>query len=116
MNDTTEHSAQTCQSVTLPLQDTLYVINGKWKILILGALMQRAYRFRELSRDLGVSPRMLSKELAEMEMNHLVSRTVIESKPVGVVYAVTEYGKTLSPVLEAMAEWGRCHRKKISEN
>ena len=115
MSDTI-HSKKTCQSVSRPLQDTLYVISGKWKILILGVLMHNSYRFKELCRELEISPRMLSKELAEMEMNHLVSRTVIDTKPVGVIYAVTEYGKTLRPVLEAMADWGTNHRKKIAEN
>jgi DNA-binding HxlR family transcriptional regulator len=57
--------------------------------------------------DVVVTPRMLSKELQEMEINELISRTVYEAKPIAVEYAITEYGMTLEKVLFEMAEWGK---------
>lgn len=57
------------------VRDTLDVISGKWKLVILAALLQRAYRFKELSREIGISPRILSKELQDMEQHRLVKRT-----------------------------------------
>jgi DNA-binding HxlR family transcriptional regulator len=114
MLETIRHNTQECISLQRSLQDTLYVINGKWKILILATLMDKPYRFKELSRELGISPRMLSKELTELEMNDLVTRKVIETKPAGVEYAATDYGKTLSPVLQALSEWGKKHRERIT--
>ena len=69
--------------------------------------------FNELSRETGISPRILSKELQELEMNGLVSRTVCNTKPVTVVYALTPYSETLGEVLIAMEKWGQQHRKKM---
>lgn len=56
---------------------------------------------------------MLSKELQDLELNHLISRTVMNTKPITVKYAITEYGKTLSPMINAIAEWGVEYRKAI---
>lgn len=102
-----------CSKSRMAIQDTLEVINGKWKLLILITLIQKKYRFKELAREVGISPRMLSKELHDMEMNQLISRTVYETKPVTVEYAVTPYGKTLRSVMEELSKWGVNHRKRI---
>lgn len=105
----------TCQNVHSAIQDTLYVVNGKWKLLILSILVNNGTRrFGELSRESGISPRILSKELHELEMNQLVSRTVCNTKPVTVEYSSTPYSKTLKEVLDAMIRWGENHRKKIT--
>lgn len=106
-------SIQECNKMRLAIQDTIEVVNGKWKLLIIASLTRKPYRFKELTRELGISPRMLSKELQDMEMNKLISRTVYESKPVTVEYALTDYGKTLDDVMNAMRDWGVKHRKKI---
>jgi DNA-binding HxlR family transcriptional regulator len=104
-----------CQKVHSAIQDTLYVVNGKWKLLILSILINNGMRrFGELSRESGISPRILSKELHELEMNQLVSRTVCNTKPVTVEYASTEYAQTLKEVIDAMIRWGQNHRKKIT--
>jgi DNA-binding HxlR family transcriptional regulator len=63
--------------------------------------------------DVVVTPRMLSKELHEMELNELISMTVYEAKPIAVEYAITEYGMTLEKVLFEMAEWGKKHKRRI---
>lgn len=102
-----------CKGAHRAIQDTLEVVNGKWKLPILSALFEGKKRFRELVRELGISPRMLSKELQEMEMNKLVRRTVCETKPITVEYEKTEYSDTLWDVILAMRVWGFQHRDKI---
>lgn len=68
----------------MTVKDTLEVINGKWKLVILIALVHKPHRFQELAREIGITPRMLSRELQNMEANKLISRTVIKSKPISV--------------------------------
>ena len=105
---------EACKSHALPVKDTLDVISGKWKLPIMGSLFVGKKRFKELERDIpGITPRMLSKELRELEMNQLISRTVYATIPATVEYEITTYGKTLGKVLMAMAEWGTLHRKRI---
>lgn len=107
---------QPCKTRHQALQDTLEVIKGKWKLVIIATLMERKMRFRELSRDLGVSPRILSKELHELEQNKLVKRTVLDTKPVAVEYEMTDYSFSLRNVIEAMMDWGTNHRRIIIGN
>jgi len=102
-----------CTSHLIAVKDTIDVLSGKWKISILTALTFQTYRFKELARLIGVSPRMLSKELKELEMNELVQRTVHPTTPVTVEYTMTEYGRSLHLVLRSMHEWGIQHRRRI---
>ncbi|ULQ52070.1 winged helix-turn-helix transcriptional regulator [Flavihumibacter fluvii] len=98
----------------LAVNDTLEFLSGKWKLPILGSLIEGKKRFREIERTLpGISPRMLSKELRDLEMNKMVTRTVYDTIPATVEYEITEYGLSLDKVLMAMYEWGTAHRKKI---
>jgi DNA-binding HxlR family transcriptional regulator len=104
-----------CENVHSAIQDTLYVVNGKWKLFILSILVnQGTKRFGELSRESGISPRILTKELHELEMNQLISRTVCNTKPVTVEYSSTPYAETLKEVIDAMIRWGQNHRKTIT--
>ena len=106
-----------CGNVHSAIQDTLYVVNGKWKLVILEILVNKGMRrFGELSRESGISPRILSKELQELEMNQLVTRTVCNTKPVTVEYSSTEYAGTLKEVIDAMIRWGQNHRRKITSH
>ncbi|MDF2431260.1 MAG: hypothetical protein JWP44_891 [Mucilaginibacter sp.] len=108
-----EHTA--CSKAHMAMQDTLMVVGGKWKLVLLSILMTGGKkRFRELSREAGISPRILSKELQELEMNELVSRTVCHTRPVTVEYAITPYCETLLEVITAMNKWGRQHREHIT--
>jgi DNA-binding HxlR family transcriptional regulator len=96
------------------VRDTLDVISGKWKLPILGSLINGKKRFKELQRDIPkITARMLSKELRELEMNHMVKRTVYDTIPATVEYEKTAYGCSLDKVLYEMKEWGVQHRKKI---
>jgi len=103
-----------CMRIHLSIMDTLSVVNGKWKLVILSVLLNGKMRFRELSRVTGISPRILSKELQELEMNELVIRTVCDTKPVTVEYSLTEYSKTLDEVIDAMNRWGIKHRERLT--
>ncbi len=107
------HTVETCRKANLAIRDTLDVVGGKWKLVLISVLRSGRKGFNELSRETGISPRILSKELQELEMNGLVSRTVCNTKPVTVEYALTPYSETLGEVLIAMEKWGQQHRKKI---
>jgi DNA-binding HxlR family transcriptional regulator len=95
------------------LRDAMDVINGKWKLIILLVLQHRPFRFKELVREIEISPRMLSKELQDLEINGLITRSLMNSKPVSVEYAITKHGKTLNTVTAAIKEWGRRHRSLV---
>ena len=72
--------------------------------------------FMDLLREVdGIGTKMLSKELQDMEINQLVSRTVMDTKPVTVKYTITEYGKTLKPIIDEIAKWGTFYRKSLVE-
>ncbi len=71
-------------------------------------------RFTDLLREVkGISGKMLSRELKDLETNQLISRTVLSTQPISVEYELTEYGHTLDKVINAMANWGFEHRKKM---
>lgn len=108
-----ENKHSSCGNAQLAIQDTLDVVGGKWKLVLISILRNGKRRFRELSREAGISPRILSKELQELEINGLVSRTVCDTKPITVEYALTEYSDTLAEVVIAMHKWGVEHRKRL---
>jgi Predicted transcriptional regulators len=96
------------------LQDTLYVISGKWKIPIINSICNGNKRFREIERSIpGITTRMLSKELKALEMNKFIVRTVYPDIPVTVEYTSTEYCKSLGNVIIEMIKWGRAHKELI---
>lgn len=109
----TIHTKEACQKSILAIRDTLDVVGGKWKLILLTILMTGPRRFRELSRGAGISPRILSKELQELEMNELVNRTVQNTKPITVEYSLTPYSESLNEVLSSMQHWGVEHRRKM---
>ncbi|MBO9123269.1 MULTISPECIES: winged helix-turn-helix transcriptional regulator [unclassified Rhizobium] len=90
-----------------PVEATLSFLDGKWKGVILFHLMEGTLRFNELRRKLpSVTQRMMTKQLRELEECGLVSRTVFAVVPPRVDYALTPLGKTLKPVIAALAAWG----------
>lgn len=108
-------SQQKCTASLNAVGDALYVIGGKWKLRIILALSEGKKRFNELQRQItGISARVLSNELKELEMNGFVTRNVhADSFPVVIEYEATDYADTLKDVLTALTEWGTMHRKKI---
>ena len=112
-NKVVKHTEEGCKTAKLAIQDTLDIVGGKWKLVLISVLRKGKKKFNELSKEVGISPRILSKELQELETNGLVSRTVCDTKPVTVEYALTSYSETLSEVVLAMHKWGLSHRKKV---
>jgi len=107
-------SQEDCNSILLPVRDALDVLKGKWKLQIIIALTFGGKRFKELSNEVrGITDRMLSKELKDLEINQLVKRNVYESFPPIVEYSITEHGKSLANVIDELKAWGLLHRKKI---
>lgn len=103
-----------CPGQLRAIHDTMDILSGKWKITIIGCLAFGDKRFMDLMREVkGIGSKMLSKELHELEINGLISRTVQPTKPVTVEYALTAYGETLRPILWEMADWGQNHRIKV---
>lgn len=99
---------------TLALNDTLNIISGKWKMPIIGCLLFEKMRFKDLERSIpNISPRMLSKELKDLELNGIVKRTVYDTIPVSVEYELTASGKTFKDVIDVMVEWAIKHREKL---
>lgn len=109
------HSGLMCSKASQAIQDTLYVVGGKWKLVLISILRHGKLKFKELSREADITPRILSKELKELEINGLVSRTVKDTRPVTVEYELTPYAETLSEVVLAMHKWGVEHRRKLME-
>ena len=94
---------------------TLSILGGKWKILILFALSEGVKRFNELRRLVpGVTQRMLTAQLRELEAQHIVTRTVFAQVPPKVEYELSDIGKTLTPVLCALKKWGACYLEKVA--
>ena len=86
---------------------TLSLLGNKWKVLILRELFKGTKRFGELSRGVpGISQKMLTQQLRQMEEDNLVKRKVYAEVPPRVEYSLTEIGRSLSPILDAMHKWG----------
>jgi DNA-binding HxlR family transcriptional regulator len=99
-----------------PVEATLDVIGGKWKALILYYLKENIRRFGELKRSIpGITQKMLTQQLRELEANGLINRKVYAQVPPKVEYTLTEYGESLEPILKLMCDWGIKHRNQIEK-
>ena len=97
-----------------PVETTLMLIGDKWKVLILRDLMTGTKRFGELKKSIGsVSQKVLTAQLRDMEANGLVHRQVYAEVPPRVEYSLTELGRSLKPILDAMRAWGEGDKAKI---
>ena len=110
-----EGGNRTCTVRLAAIEDTLYVIGGKWKLKVIIALKEQgAMRFNELQRTItGISARVLSNELKELDLNGFVKRKVYTSTPVVIEYELTSYSNSLDRVLQSLIDWGMMHRSKI---
>lgn len=104
-----------CKKHIMAVHDAMDVLSGKWKISIVAVLCyHHKRRFSEILNDVqGISNKMLSKELKELEMNKLITRTVLNTQPITVEYSLTEYGQELQAMINNLSEWGKKHREKI---
>ncbi|WP_394773184.1 winged helix-turn-helix transcriptional regulator [Flavobacterium sp.] len=102
----------------MAIQDSMDVLSGKWKISIITSVcLYNKRRFSDILNDVsGISNKMLSKELKELEINKLIKRTVLDTQPITVRYELTEHGKTLQTIINNLTAWGIEHRKKIIES
>jgi len=101
-------------SYILAVNDTINVISGKWKAPIISSLFFGKKRFGELEKEIPrINPRMLSKELRDLEANGIVKRIVHNTIPVTVEYELTKSGYAFRHVLDVMLEWGLQHRKNV---
>ncbi|SFB21826.1 transcriptional regulator, HxlR family [Lentibacillus halodurans] len=93
------------------VEDALGILVGKWKpIILLHLLKEGTQRFSELKRNVpGITQKMLTKQLRELEDEDIIERVVYPQVPPKVEYSITEYGKGLEPILAAMHEWGKQH-------
>jgi DNA-binding HxlR family transcriptional regulator len=108
------HAHGECTKSILPVRDALEVLSGKWKLPIIISLIFGNKRFSQIAKEIpGITDKMLSKELRDLEANCLVKRTVYDSIPVVVEYSLTDYGHTLKPVIEVLRIWGKAHRDRI---
>lgn len=100
----------------MAVHDAMDVLNGKWKISIISSVCYyNKRRFSDILKDVsGISNKMLSKELKELEINQLIKRTVLDTQPVTVQYELTDYGLTLKTLITNLTEWGFEHRKKVT--
>lgn len=100
------------------VEEALGILVGKWKpIILLYLLKDGTQRFSELKRKIdGVTQKMLTKQLRELEQEGIVAREVFPEVPPKVEYSITEYGQSLEPILEAMHEWGKKHTQLKQNN
>ena len=98
-----------------PVSITLAVLGGKWKPVVLFHLTeQKTLRFGELYKKIpGITQKMLTQQLREMEEDGLLKRKVYPVVPPKVEYSLSDYGRTLEPILKAMCAWGEKHRARV---
>jgi len=105
-----EHYKKELQAI----QDTLEIVSGRWKMQIISLLCNGEFRYSELEKGLPkITPRMLSKELRDLEQNELIIRKVYDTIPIKVSYKLADYGYTLVPLIIELTNWGMEHRKYI---
>ena len=99
-----------------PVATTVALIGSKWKLLILRNLMARPWRVNELRKTLeGLSQKVLTDSLRAMESDGIVTRTVYPEVPPRVEYSLTPLGESMSPILDAMEQWGIAYKKQLEE-
>ena len=98
-----------------PVETTLKLIGNKWEVLMLRDLMPGTKRFGELKQSIGgVSQKVLTAKLREMEASGLVERHVYAEVPPRVEYSLTPLGRSLKPVLDSLEQWGTAYKKKVA--
>jgi len=106
-----------CTRVLSAVSDALYAIGGKWKLMIIIAMARGNKRFTEIQKQVsGISARVLSSELKELEMNGFIIKKVAVGYPVSIEYELLPYSHTLEEVVGAMTKWGLQHREKIKND
>lgn len=106
-----------CLNTVKPVRDALDVISGKWKLLIIISISVGNCRFTDIQESIpGITPRALAKELKDLEHHMLIKRLIVESYPIKISYTLDDYAKSLTPVIDALKDWGINHQKKLDGN
>ncbi|PZR40709.1 MAG: transcriptional regulator [Azospira oryzae] len=106
-----------CAGSLRNILDALYVLNGKWKLALILCLVQSSRRFNEIQHEItGISPKVLAKELKDLEQNYFITRHVYPTTPVTIIYEATDYSRTLKSVISELSSWGGQHREKIRQS
>ncbi|WP_188205598.1 winged helix-turn-helix transcriptional regulator [Alkalibacillus aidingensis] len=103
------------QTICPKFEKALTIINKRWAALIIFQLLEGSQRFCNIESSIGVSGRVLSERLKDLEKEGLVKRTVYDETPVRIEYSLTEKGKSLKPVLQAIQEWAD-HSIDLNQN
>lgn len=107
-------SKSACHKTIMAVKDAMYLLEGKWKIHILTVLCFHPMRYTDILREVeGISGKMLSRQLKEMELNKLVKRIATNPQNTTVEYQLTEYGHSFKDVVKQLALWGQRHREHI---
>ena len=97
-----------------PVATTVQLIGSKWKLLILRNLLVRPWRFNELRKDLdGISQKVLTDSLRSMEEDGIITRTVYPEVPPKVVYALSDLGESMRPIIKSMEDFGKEYKKAV---
>jgi DNA-binding HxlR family transcriptional regulator len=104
-----------CRERILALKDAIDLLGGKWPLCILQTLSTSpSMKFKEVRESVvGISPKVLANELQKLEQNLLITRTVNNTKPITVSYALTKHAIEVQPVIQALLGFGLQHRKAI---
>jgi len=114
---TNKEFTKECNRVLAAVSDALYAIGGKWKLMIIIAMARGNSKFTELQRQVkGISAKVLSNELKELELNGFIVKKVTAGYPVSIDYELLPYSHTLEEVVTAMTKWGMQHREKIKSD
>jgi DNA-binding HxlR family transcriptional regulator len=103
-----------CLETVKPVRDALDVINGKWKLPIIISVSVGNERFTDIQDSIpGITPKVLAKELKELEQHKLIKRVILNEYPVKIIYKSEAYANTLTPIIYALKDWGLNHKKKV---
>lgn len=112
----TKEKSSECHGTIRAIHDVMDIIGGRWKISIIACLCFDNMRYSDLLRKVeGISGKVLSRELKDLEINQLIARTVISTQPFAVEYSMTDYGRSLKEMTQVIASWGIAHRARIME-
>ncbi|WP_312789682.1 helix-turn-helix domain-containing protein [Sphingobacterium sp.] len=103
-----------CGKTIMAINDTMDILGGKWKISIIACLCYSSMRYSEILKKVrGISGKVLSRELKELEINGLIIRKVLNEGPIAVEYSISDYGKSLKELTLTIADWGLNHRQFV---
>ena len=103
-----------CLDSVKPVRDALDVISGKWKLPIIISIGVGNDRFTDIQESIpGITPKVLAKELKDLEQHKLIIRTILDEYPVKISYTLAPYADTLTPIIYSLKDWGVNHRKRL---